>query len=193
VLEQQLIELVGLPRKKADVIGQVLRDNGVQYSRNVTPEQWVAQYSITASQSKKLVQALAFSEIPNVEFSLQVMSPATAFHHLISKTRHLTIETFGVLIMNTKNKVLLEKVLYSGSANSALLRVAECFRDAILVNGVGVLFYHNHPSGDPTPSSDDITTTRSLVEAGKLLDIDVLDHVILGHTNYVSLREQRLM
>lgn len=193
MLEYQLTQLVGLPKKKAVLIGQVLRDHGVQYTRNLSAEQWSAQYGITEKQAQRLTQALAFSQVPNVQFPTQIVSPSSAFYYLVDQTKHLNQEIFGVLVLNTKNKVLTERVIYRGSAGTALLRTGECFRDAILMNGVGVVFYHNHPSGDPTPSSDDISTTKTLVEAGKLLDIDVIDHIILGHSNYVSLREQRLM
>jgi len=72
------------------------------------------------------------------------------------------------------------------------VRIGEVFRDAIRRNSAALIVAHNHPSGDPTPSPEDILVTRQIVEAGKLLDIDVLDHLILSHSRYVSLRERGL-
>jgi DNA repair protein RadC len=77
-----------------------------------------------------------------------------------------------------------------GSVNSAQVRVGEVFRDAVRRNSAAIIAAHNHPSGDPKPSPDDELVTRQIVEAGKLLDIDVLDHLILCRSRYVSLRER---
>ena len=82
--------------------------------------------------------------------------------------------------------------VYKGSLNSSLIRTAEVFRDAVKENCAAIIVAHNHPSGDPTPSAEDIRVTRDLVEAGKLLDIDVLDHLVIGRNRYVSLRQQKM-
>jgi DNA repair protein RadC len=81
---------------------------------------------------------------------------------------------------------------YVGTINSSQVRVAEIFREAIRQNAVGIIVAHNHPSGDPTPSNEDVTVTTELIEAGKLLGIDLLDHLVIGHGRFVSLRERRL-
>jgi DNA repair protein RadC len=82
--------------------------------------------------------------------------------------------------------------LYKGSINTSLIRVAEVFRDAVRENCPALVVVHNHPSGDPTPSPEDIKITEQMVKAGRLLDIDVLDHIIIGHQRYVSLKEKGL-
>jgi DNA repair protein RadC len=82
--------------------------------------------------------------------------------------------------------------VYVGSVNTSLIRVAELFREAVRQNCPAVVLVHNHPSGDPTPSNDDIAMTKQAAEAGKLLDIEVLDHVIIGQGRYLSLKEQDL-
>ncbi len=82
--------------------------------------------------------------------------------------------------------------LYIGSLNASTVRVAELFRDAIRTNSAAILVVHNHPSGDPAPSPDDIRVTEMMVQAGKLLDIDVLDHLIVGRGRFVSLKERGL-
>jgi len=79
-----------------------------------------------------------------------------------------------------------------GSLNTSVIRVAEVFREAVKENCAAIIVVHNHPSGDPTPSPEDVRVTRELVSAGRLLDIDVLDHLVIGHNRYVSLREKKL-
>ncbi len=103
-------------------------------------------------------------------------------------------EQMHVVLLSTKNHVLGMRMVYKGNLNSAIVRPAEIFRDAIRENAASIIVVHNHPSGDPEPSAEDVRVTRDLVSAGKLLDIDVLDHVVMGshEKGYVSLRERRL-
>ena len=85
---------------------------------------------------------------------------------------------------------MVEKAsLYQGTANSSVLRASEVFRPAVIRNCPGLILCHNHPSGDPTPSIEDIETTKQLVEAGRILDIELVDHIIIGHQRFVSLKE----
>lgn len=97
-------------------------------------------------------------------------------------------EQLRVLLLDTKHGVLATRTVYQGSANQAIVRVGELFRDAIRHAAVAVVLVHNHPSGDPTPSSADISMTADVVEAGKLLDITVIDHIIIGHGRHSSLK-----
>ena len=102
-------------------------------------------------------------------------------------------EHFVVMLLNTKNRVIGVNTVYVGSVHTTVLRVAEIFRPAILGNATAIVVSHNHPSGDPTPSPEDIAVTREIVQAGKLLDIEVLDHVVLGEPGrFVSLKERGL-
>jgi DNA repair protein RadC len=82
--------------------------------------------------------------------------------------------------------------VYKGSVNSSQVRVGELFKDAIRINASAIIVVHNHPSGDPTPSPDDVAATRAIVQAGKLLDVDVLDHMVIGQGKWVSLKERGL-
>ena len=93
-----------------------------------------------------------------------------------------------VVQLNTRNEVLAIRTLYQGSTNKAQVRIAEVFREAIRANAVAIVVVHNHPSGDPTPSSADIELTRALIEAGSLLDITLLDHMIIGEGRHVSMK-----
>ena len=101
-------------------------------------------------------------------------------------------EHLRVLLLDTRNQVLAMPTIYIGSLNTSVVRVGELFRSAIKENAAAIIVAHNHPSGDPSPSSEDVRVTRQLVEAGQLLDIDVLDHVIIGRQRYVSLKERGL-
>lgn len=97
-------------------------------------------------------------------------------------------EQLRVVQLNTRNEVLAIRTLYQGSTNKAQVRIAEVFREAIRANAVAIVVVHNHPSGDPTPTSADIELTRALIEAGSLLDITLLDHMIIGEGRHVSMK-----
>lgn len=102
-------------------------------------------------------------------------------------------ESFNMLILNSQHKVTYKVEISRGILNSSLVHPREVFRVAIAFNAYAVIFAHNHPSGDPTPSADDREVTRRLVESGELLDIRVVDHVIIGGDKYVSLSEYGMM
>jgi DNA repair protein RadC len=112
--------------------------------------------------------------------------------------QHLQHEEFRVILLNTRNRVLDIVPLYRGTLNSAAVRVAEVFKPAIVASAAAMVVVHNHPSGDPTPSPEDVRVTGELSKAGRLLDIEVLDHIIIGHpagppdSGYVSLKQRGL-
>ena len=122
----------------------------------------------------------------------QIRSPQDVASMLQLKMGLLEQEHLQVVLLNTKNFVLGTRTVYVGSLNASLIRVAEVFRDAVKENCAAIIVAHNHPSGDPTPSPEDVRVTRELVAAGKLLDIDVLDHLVIGHNRYISLKQQKL-
>lgn len=101
-------------------------------------------------------------------------------------------EELRVIVLNTKHNVRCIETVYVGSVNSAMIRVAEVFRSAILHNATSIILAHNHPSGDPTPSPEDVRATELIYETGKSLDIDVLDHMVVGGNRFVSLKERGL-
>ena len=101
--------------------------------------------------------------------------------------------TYASLLLNTRNEVMGIEEIYIGNVNSSVVRPAEVFRPAIRGNATSILAVHNHPSGDPTPSGADVSITRDLVEAGNLLGLDLLDHLVIGSgQRYVSMKEARL-
>ncbi len=121
-----------------------------------------------------------------------IHSPADAAALVLYEMSALTQEHLWVILTDTRNRVLHIEKTYKGSLNASTVRVGEVFRAAIQRNAASILVVHNHPSGDPTPSPEDITLTRALIQAGHLLDIEVLDHLIIGQGRYVSLKERGL-
>ena len=121
-----------------------------------------------------------------------IQSPHDAFNILQCFIGSLDHEELWVIDLDTRNRVMRLVGLYKGSVNSSHVRVAEVFRQAMIDNSPAIIVAHNHPSGDPTPSPDDVAVTRSIVQAGKLLDIDVLDHLVIGQGRFVSLKERGL-
>ncbi len=122
----------------------------------------------------------------------KVETPADAANLLLSEMSLLEQEQLRVILLDTRNGVLKIPTIYIGSLNTTSLRIAEIFRPAIKENAAAIIVVHNHPSHDPSPSPEDLTTTRQLIQAGELLNISVLDHIIIGNPNYVSLKEKGL-
>ena len=121
-----------------------------------------------------------------------VSSPADAANLLMSEMMFLEQEHLRLILLDTRNRVLKTPTIYVGSLNTSVVRVGELFRAALKANAAAMIVVHNHPSGDPAPSPEDIKVTRQLVEAGKLMDIEVLDHIVIGHQCFVSLKERGL-
>jgi DNA repair protein RadC len=119
-----------------------------------------------------------------------VRSPRDVADRLILQMGRLEREELRVVLLDTKNHVLRVATVYQGNVSSSLVRVGELFRDAVRLNASGVILVHNHPSGDPTPSPDDLHLTAEALAAGRLLDIALLDHLVVGHDAYVSLRDR---
>ena len=112
---------------------------------------------------------------------------------LMPRFRFDNKENFLAVLLSTKNHVLKTPVISVGSLNASIVHPRELFREAINASAASVILAHNHPSGDPSPSKEDIELTRKLVEAGRLLDIPVLDHIVLGDGKYVSLKEKGIL
>jgi len=117
-----------------------------------------------------------------------VGSPEDVANLLQIEMAALEQEQLRVVLLDTKHRILGTRTVYQGSVNQAQVRVAEVFRDAIRQNATAIVAVHNHPSGDPTPSAADVSLTVELVQAGKLLDIELLDHLIIGQGRWLSLK-----
>lgn len=123
---------------------------------------------------------------------VKVRTPADVANLLMLEMGLLEQEQLRTVLLDTKNHINRILTLYVGSLNTAVIRVGEIFREPVRANCASIMVVHNHPSGDPTPSPEDITVTKMIVEAGHLLDIDVLDHLIIGRNRFVSLKERGL-
>jgi DNA repair protein RadC len=124
--------------------------------------------------------------------SVQIAGPADAARLLMGEMAFLEQEHLRVVLLNTKNRVLGVHEVYKGSVNASLVRVGEVYREAVRRNCPALIVAHNHPSGDPAPSPEDIHVTRQLADGGRLLDIELLDHLIIAAGRWVSLRERGL-
>ncbi|SDO95956.1 DNA replication and repair protein RadC [Litchfieldia salsa] len=119
-----------------------------------------------------------------------IRSPEDGANYLMEEMRFLTQEHFVCLYLNTKNQVLAKQTIFIGSLNASIVHPREVFKEAFKRSAASIIALHNHPSGDPTPSREDIDVTKRLVECGKIIGIEVLDHIIIGEHKYVSLKEK---
>jgi DNA repair protein RadC len=143
----------------------------------------------------KYVRELRISYLPRGDLSLEgrlLKTPAEAAQFLMPLLQNEPVEVSIVLCLTTKHRFLAFHEVARGSLDACVVHPREVFKAAILANAAAVIFAHNHPSGDPEPSPDDIQLTQRLVAAGALLGIDVLDSIVIGHNNsYHSFRERR--
>ena len=122
----------------------------------------------------------------------QIGAPEDVVNLVAIEMAALEQEQLRVVLLDTKHRVIVHKTVYQGSVNQAQVRVAEVFRDAVRHNAVALVAVHNHPSGDPTPSAADVTLTAEIARAGRLLDVELLDHLIIGQGRWTSLRRLNL-
>ena len=121
-----------------------------------------------------------------------IQSPEQAAELVMYEMGALSQEHLRVLLLDTRNQLIRIAEVYRGSLNTSLSRVGEVFRDAVRANAASVIVVHNHPSGDPSPSAEDVAITRAIVDAGRLLDIEVLDHLVIGTGRFISLKSKGL-
>jgi DNA repair protein RadC len=122
---------------------------------------------------------------------LRLTEPHQAARYLLPRFGGRSIEQFGLILLDSKSRVIRTAVLARGTLNSSHVEPRDVFREAVLGGANSIVAFHNHPSGDPTPSPDDIALTHRLAEAGVLMGVDLVDHVILGDVNYCSFKESR--
>jgi DNA repair protein RadC len=178
VAEKLLARHDGLPGLAQATIHEMCQDRGVGEAKAI-------QVKAALELGRRLLVA-APHERP------QVRAPGDAANLLMAEMSLLSQEHLRTVLLDTRNRVISIPTIYVGSLNAASVRVGEVFREAIRASSAAMIVVHNHPSGDPTPSPEDVQVTRQIVEAGSLLSIDVLDHLIIGRQRFVSMKERGL-
>jgi len=187
----------GIPGENAVQVGQrVLNElGGLAGVHRASFEEVKDLHGIGPAKAAQIKAAIELGRRLTVEAPEErpvIHSPGDAAALVQYEMSALEQEELRVVLLDTRNRVLDIVFVYRGSLNSSQVRVGELFKDAIRRNSAAIIVVHNHPSGDPAPSPDDIALTRAIVEAGKLLDIEVLDHLVIGRGRYVSLKERGL-
>lgn len=125
---------------------------------------------------------------PNERYIIR--SPEDGADYVMEEMRSLNQEHFVTLFLNTKNQIIHKQTIFIGSLNASIVHPREVYREAVKRSAASIICVHNHPSGDPTPSQEDIQVTRRLVDSGKMIGIELLDHLIIGDRKFVSLKEK---
>jgi DNA repair protein RadC len=176
--QELLVEYQGLAGLHAADFHQLVNMRGIGQAK--------AAQLVAAVELGRRLAISRQSETPTIQ------APEQAAELLLYEMGALKQEHLRVLLLDTRNRLQRIVEIYQGSLNSSLIRIGEIFRDAVRTNAAAIIVAHNHPSGDPAPSPEDIAVTRAIVEAGRLLDIEVLDHLIIGKGRFASLKSKGL-
>ncbi|MBM3151616.1 MAG: JAB domain-containing protein [Chloroflexi bacterium] len=187
---------VGVRGENAVQVGQRLlqKYKGLTGLHRVPFDELLHEHGIGEAKAAQIKAAIELGNRLRIESLGEfpvINSPADAAA-LVTEMSALEQEHLRVFLLDTRNRVLDIVEVYKGSINSSQVHVGELFKTAIRRNASAVIVVHNHPSGDPTPSPDDVAVTRALIQAGKLLGIEVLDHLVIGYNRWVSLKERGL-
>lgn len=188
---------VGVQGENAVQVGQRLlqKFGGIAGIHRAPFDELLHQHGIGEAKAAQIKAAIELGRrltLESPEERPAINSPADAAVLLQYEMQALEQEHLRVMLLDRRNRVLEIVDLYRGSVSSSQIRVGEVFREAVRKNASAIIVAHNHPSGDPTPSPDDVAVTRAILQAGKLLDVDVLDHLVIGQGRWVSLKERGL-
>jgi DNA repair protein RadC len=188
---------VGMVGESAVQVGQRLLQTfgGIAGIHRASFDQLSNQKGVKLAKAAQIKAAIELGRrlvLESPEERAIVHSPADAAEMVQYEMSALEQEELRVMLLDTRNRVQHIETVYRGSVNSSQVRIAEIFKAAIRRNASNVIVVHNHPSGDPTPSPDDIAITRAILQAGELLDVKLLDHIIIGNGRFVSLKERGL-
>lgn len=188
---------VGMEGENAVQVGQRLLNTfgGIRGLHRATLAEVVRERGVGRAKASAIKAAIELGRRLSLEAPEErptINSPADAARLVQYEMQALEKEHLRVILLDTRNHVIEIKEIYRGSLNASVVRVAEVFTPAIRRNAASLVVVHNHPSGDPSPSPEDVQITQSLVQAGGLLEIEVLDHIIIGQGRFVSLKERGL-
>lgn len=177
--------------------GRVLhRFEGLKMLKTATLEELQKVKGIGTTKATQILAAIELgvrlsSERPDDRYVIR--SPQDGVKFVVDDMRYLSQEHFICLYLNTKNQVIHRQTVFIGSLNASIVHPREVFKEALKRSAASLICFHNHPSGDPTPSHEDIEVTKRLVECGLLIGIEVLDHIIIGDQKFVSLKEKGIV
>ncbi|MEB5454035.1 RadC family protein [Virgibacillus pantothenticus] len=166
---------------------------GLKLLNDATIEELTAIKGIGTAKGVLILAAMELGKRMNgfqPEERYVIRSPEDGADYVMEELRSLNQEHFVALFLNTKNQIIHRQTIFIGSLNASIVHPREVYREAVKRSAASVIVAHNHPSGDPTPSQEDIHVTRRLVESGKMIGIELIDHLIIGNRNYVSLKEK---
>jgi DNA repair protein RadC len=166
---------------------------GLKLLKDATIEELTAIKGIGSAKGVLILSALELGKRlsqykPNERYIIR--SPEDGAEYIMEELRNLNQEHFVVLFLNTKNQIIHRQTIFIGSLNASIVHPREVFREAVKRSAASIIVAHNHPSGDPTPSQEDIHVTKRLAESGRMIGIELLDHLVIGDRKFVSLKEK---
>ena len=167
--------------------------DGLNLLKDASLEEITKTKGIGLAKAVQIMAAVEFGRrISNLAFDdrYSIRSPEDGANYVMNDMRFLAQEHFVCLYLNTKNQVLHRQTIFIGSLNASIVHPREVFKEAFRRSAASIICIHNHPSGDPTPSREDIEVTKRLVECGRIIGIDILDHLIIGEKKFISLKEK---
>ncbi len=170
--------------------------SGLLDLHHITQQELMSIKGIGQVKAIKIKAILELSKRLSVSYAkkkLKITEPKLIADYFMERMRHLEQEIVYVVLLDTKNHILSEQIVSSGTATMSLVCVREIMQIALSFHAVSMILLHNHPSGDPTPSSQDIEITKRLSKAGLLMEIPLLDHIIIGDNHYTSFQEKQLL
>lgn len=187
--------LLGTGTRRASVlaVAERLQAAGLHELAARSPEDLAAERGVGAAKAARILAALelgARMASQSGRPSPALRTPDEAARHLLPRYASRPVETFGLLALDVRHRLRKEAVISVGCLTSSLVHPREVFQEAVLARAAAIVLFHNHPSGDPEPSADDLALTRRLQAAGTLMGIEVLDHLVLGAGRWVSLKQR---
>ncbi len=166
---------------------------GLRFLKDASLEEMTAIKGIGTAKAVQILAAIELGRrIANLQHDARyvIRTPQDGANYVMNDMRFLSQEHFVCLYLNIKNQVIHQQTIFIGSLNASIVHPREVFKEALRRSAASIICFHNHPSGDPSPSKEDIAVTKRLAECGKIMGIEILDHLIIGEKKFVSLRQK---